>query len=430
MPTRLLKTLAVAALCALAPFPRAAAAQSGCPAAANPRADAGWARYRAGDVAAARREFDAALARCPAHPDARTGLGYVALREGDAAAARRSFDAVLAQAPGNVDALVGRGLAAWRQGDLATVRSAFTRVRELDPGNTEARDYLARLPEGIGPAPARPPLVLPDTVVYPARARGDRFEVRTARGWEPFYVKGVNLGAALPGKHPSEFPDSATYARWIGQMAEMGANSVRLYTIHPPHFYRALRGWNLAHPDAPLWVIHGVWTELPPEDDFDHPEWRGSFFAEMRRVVDLLHGRAATPCFGVFAVCRIDPAPSGPQPAGGGASPPLVGDLLRPALAKVSTLVRSTQERVDGMGYPDRLMDEDIPLGSRIIGVCAAYVAMTSELPYRAARSPRRLSPSFAAAPAASSTRMWSRRSSRYASTTRPTSPASPRRRP
>ena len=70
---------------------------------------------------------------------------------------------------------------------------------------------------------------------------------------------------------------------------------------------------------------------------------------------------------------------------------PLIGERIlssAPALAKVSGLVRSTQERVDGMGYPDRLMDEDIPLGSRIIGVCAAYVAMTSELPYRAARSP------------------------------------------
>ena len=70
---------------------------------------------------------------------------------------------------------------------------------------------------------------------------------------------------------------------------------------------------------------------------------------------------------------------------------PLIGERIlssAPALAKVSGIVRSTQERMDGMGYPDGLMDEDIPLGSRIIGVCAAFVAMTSELPYRAARSP------------------------------------------
>ena len=70
---------------------------------------------------------------------------------------------------------------------------------------------------------------------------------------------------------------------------------------------------------------------------------------------------------------------------------PLIGERIlssAPALAKVSRLVRSTQERMDGMGYPDRLFDEEIPLGSRIIGTCAAFVAMTSELPHRAARTP------------------------------------------
>ena len=70
---------------------------------------------------------------------------------------------------------------------------------------------------------------------------------------------------------------------------------------------------------------------------------------------------------------------------------PLIGERIlssAPALAKVSGLVRSTHERIDGAGYPDGLAGEDIPLGARIIGTCAAFVAMTSELPYRPARSP------------------------------------------
>ncbi|HEX2203374.1 MAG TPA: tetratricopeptide repeat protein [Longimicrobium sp.] len=277
------------------PNPPVAPAAQGCPEAANARTDAGWTRYRANDMAGARTEFEAARQRCPSAVGARTGLGYVELREGRVPEARRWFEAVIADAPQTVDALVGLGLAAWRTGDLATVRSAFTRVQRIDPSNADARDYLARLPEGVGPPPARPPLVLPDTTVYPARAAGDRFEVRTPRGWEPFYMKGVNLGAALPGKHPSEFPDSAVYARWIEQMVGMGANTVRVYTIHPPHFYKALRAWNLAHPQDLLWIVHGVWTELPEDDDFEGAEWEGEFFAEMRRVVDLLHGRADLP---------------------------------------------------------------------------------------------------------------------------------------
>lgn len=266
-----------------------------CPAAANPQADAGWTAYRGDDMAAARAAFQAALSVCPEHEGARTGAGYVALREDRTADARALFAGVAADAPRNVDALVGLGIAAWREADRPAARDAFTRVAALDPDNADARDFLARLGPPPATEPVRPPLVLPAELAYPARTHGDRFEVRTARGWEPFYVKGVNLGAALPGRHPSQFPDSATYAEWIRGMAGMGANAVRVYTIHPPHFYGALADWNARHPGEPLWIIHGVWTELPPEDDFADPEWEGEFFGEMRHVVDLLHGRADIP---------------------------------------------------------------------------------------------------------------------------------------
>jgi diguanylate cyclase (GGDEF)-like protein len=56
-----------------------------------------------------------------------------------------------------------------------------------------------------------------------------------------------------------------------------------------------------------------------------------------------------------------------------------------PALRPVARLVRSSHERWDGSGYPDRLRGEEIPLGARIVSVCDAYEAMTSERVYRAA---------------------------------------------
>jgi len=59
-----------------------------------------------------------------------------------------------------------------------------------------------------------------------------------------------------------------------------------------------------------------------------------------------------------------------------------------PALRPVARLVRSTHERYDGGGYPDRLRGEEIPLGARIVTVCDAYEAMVSDRPYRAAMSP------------------------------------------
>jgi len=185
---------------------------------------------------------------------------------------------------------VGWALVAWRSGDRPAAVRRFQAVLRREPGNATALEFLDRL--DALPAPERPPLVLPDTIEAFARAAGDRLEVLTADGWQALYVNGINLGAALPGRFPSEFPDSAVYAHWIAAIAESGANTIRVYTVHPPVFYDVLRAHNEAHPARPLWLIHGVWAELPPRDDYRDPVWEGDFFAEMRRVVDLVHGRA------------------------------------------------------------------------------------------------------------------------------------------
>jgi two-component system, cell cycle response regulator len=58
-----------------------------------------------------------------------------------------------------------------------------------------------------------------------------------------------------------------------------------------------------------------------------------------------------------------------------------------PALARISRLVRSTHERLDGMGYPDGLSGEQIPLLARIVSACDAFHAMIEERPYRPALS-------------------------------------------
>jgi len=52
-------------------------------------------------------------------------------------------------------------------------------------------------------------------------------------------------------------------------------------------------------------------------------------------------------------------------------------------LQEVGAIVRHCHERWDGHGYPDGLLDEQIPLESRIIFVCDAYHAMTTDRPYR-----------------------------------------------
>jgi len=50
-------------------------------------------------------------------------------------------------------------------------------------------------------------------------------------------------------------------------------------------------------------------------------------------------------------------------------------------------LVRHHHERWDGVGYPDGLAGEAIPLGARVIAVADAFDALTSDRPYRTALS-------------------------------------------
>jgi putative nucleotidyltransferase with HDIG domain len=51
--------------------------------------------------------------------------------------------------------------------------------------------------------------------------------------------------------------------------------------------------------------------------------------------------------------------------------------------AEIASIVRHHHERVDGEGYPDGLLRNEIPILSRVIAVADAYNAMTSDRPYR-----------------------------------------------
>jgi putative nucleotidyltransferase with HDIG domain len=57
--------------------------------------------------------------------------------------------------------------------------------------------------------------------------------------------------------------------------------------------------------------------------------------------------------------------------------------------AEIARIVRHHHERMDGNGYPDGILKQDIPLLSRIIAVADAYNAMTSDRPYRDAMPSR-----------------------------------------
>lgn len=115
---------------------------------------------------------------------------------------------------------------------------------------------------------------------------------------ERFVPAGVNFGLATPGTFPGEFAATREQiARWIEATSRLGANTIRVYTVQSPAFYEELRRWNLAHPDAPLFLLQGAWLREPeasPADYLSEDEllW---FRDELEKIVDVVYGARSIP---------------------------------------------------------------------------------------------------------------------------------------
>lgn len=84
--------------------------------------------------------------------------------------------------------------------------------------------------------------------------------------YQPFFVKGINLGVSKPGTNVQNLAASAEdYARWFPMIKEAGFNAIRVFTLHFPHFYEELERFNLNHPNDPLYLMQGIWLEQEGE---------------------------------------------------------------------------------------------------------------------------------------------------------------------
>lgn len=137
-----------------------------------------------------------------------------------------------------------------------------------------------------------------DDITYSSKINDNRFQVLKDGQWEDIVIKGVNIGMAKPGTWPGEAAISEEeYARWFKNIGDMNANTIRTYTIHPPHFYKALKKYNERHKDK-LYLFQGVWIDEEPLEEtldaFDE-EIVTTFKKEINRVVDVIHGNTTLP---------------------------------------------------------------------------------------------------------------------------------------
>lgn len=125
------------------------------------------------------------------------------------------------------------------------------------------------------------------------KTSGKEILMDKGNGYEPFEIKGVNLGSGEPGEWSTDFDiDEESYMRWFKEIQDMGANTIRIYTVQQDVFYNAFYKYNKDNPN-PLYIIHGVWVndyiQNSHRDAYD-PDFYDAFLDNCKTMIDVVHG--------------------------------------------------------------------------------------------------------------------------------------------
>ena len=215
--------------------------------------------------------------------------GQTALKRGDFQEAvniyRRAIDEK--KSP---DKWIGLALAYEGLGDYLTARWACYNGLALDPQNTEAQLFAKGIEKKL--AAAKQSYSPQHQANF--RTIRDVFEYRIRNVWKPIFVKGINLGLAVPGYFPGEYPiGKHTYRLWFEQMVAAGFNAVRVYTIQSPSFYEALYEYN--EKKDVLFLLQGIWIEPPDDGNFSKGSYLSYVHKQITEAINTLFGSAMLP---------------------------------------------------------------------------------------------------------------------------------------
>ena len=123
----------------------------------------------------------------------------------------------------------------------------------------------------------------------------DSIYLNKGDGYKKFEIKGVNMGSGKPGEWSTDFAiDKETYKRWFKEIQDMGANTIRIYTVQDDTFYNAFYEYNVNN-DNPLWLIHGVWVndyiQNSHRDAYDK-DFYDTFLDNCKTAIDVVHGKS------------------------------------------------------------------------------------------------------------------------------------------
>lgn len=129
--------------------------------------------------------------------------------------------------------------------------------------------------------------------VYAYTANEKIYRGEPGQGTE-LQIRGVNLGSGMPGKWSTDYAiDKKTYLRWFEQISDMGANTIRVFSIQNTAFYSALLSYNKTAA-SPLYLVQGIWVNDYAQnshlDGFSR-EIRATLIEDCKAAVDVIHGK-------------------------------------------------------------------------------------------------------------------------------------------
>lgn len=133
------------------------------------------------------------------------------------------------------------------------------------------------------------------SIDVPFRTEGTAILVQDASGsYTPLNMKGVDISSSMPGQYATSFaPKEEDYLRWLTAIGEMGANTIRVYTIMDADFYNAFYAYNTSH-SSPLYLLQGFLVSDQANAgavDAYNRDFYDQLITDGRNAVDIIHGK-------------------------------------------------------------------------------------------------------------------------------------------
>ncbi len=306
----------------------------------------GWTNLKLKRWEEARYYFDRAIKIDPRLEEAQMGASFVALETGRGKLDPALLEKLLGNRKGDPNLLILTAGALEQEGEYLEAAKIY---RGLEKDSSYGRAATVAYQRIYGLEGFENDTV-PEELAAASRAGQTQVRFRAADGalwsssggsWEKFYVEGVDLGPEAPGYYPLSPPTRGDlYAGWIHDAAQMNANTLRVYTLLPPSFYRAYKHY--LNGGGKMTLLQQVWVGEPLNHDLYTPSFVEATRTEIRNLVDVLHGR------GMVAPSREQSSGVYDQDIAASVSGILLGGELDPVTVSQTNLINGGKTHYEG----------------------------------------------------------------------------------